>query len=100
MGWATYFYLNAGLGSGPRDGLMLGLSRLFKVKVAVPRTVIELAVLTGGFYLGGPVGVGTILIAFLVGPAIQVVYAIMGQDPRNGVHRTLVDDYLLVRRNR
>ncbi len=100
MGWATYFYLSAGLGSGPRDGLMLALSRRLKMKVAIPRTAIEVTVLVIGYFLGGPLGIGTLLTAFLVGPAIQLAYSIMRQDPREVKHRTLVDDYHLVVRFR
>ncbi|NLY55905.1 MAG: membrane protein [Firmicutes bacterium] len=100
MGWATYFYLSAGLGSGPRDGLMLALSRRLKMKVAIPRTTIEVTVLVIGYLLGGPLGIGTLLIAFLVGPSIQLAYSIMRQDPREVKHRTLLDDYQVLVRSR
>lgn len=93
IGWATYFYLSAALGSGPRDGLMLALSRKLKKKVGVPRTIIELTVLVMGYFMGGPIGIGTLLTALLVGPAIQLTYAIMGTDARETRHRSLVDDY-------
>ena len=60
-------YIGSGLGPGPRDGLMTAITarghRLWKV-----RTVIECSVLVVGFCLGGKVGIGTVLIAFSLGP--------------------------------
>jgi uncharacterized membrane protein YczE len=66
-GVATGLYIGAGLGPGPRDGLMTGLAlRGYSVRAA--RTAIELAVLAIGWGLGGTVGVGTIAYAFGIGP--------------------------------
>ncbi len=94
MGWGTFLYLNAGWGAGPRDGLMLGLSRLFSTTVGKARTVIEACVAALGFALGIRLGIGTLVTVLLVGPAVQLAYRIGGQDPKAIVHRTLVDDYL------
>lgn len=67
---ATGLYIGAGLGPGPRDGLMTGIAaRGHSVRVA--RTSIELAVLAGGYLLGGNVGVGTVLYAFGIGPLVH-----------------------------
>ncbi|HAI21969.1 MAG TPA: hypothetical protein DCM14_08770 [Clostridiales bacterium UBA8153] len=60
-------YMCAGLGAGPRDSLMLALSRRFPGRLAVIRAAMELAALTAGYFLGGPVGVGTVLAAFSLG---------------------------------
>ncbi|MGH2447680.1 MAG: YczE/YyaS/YitT family protein [Chloroflexota bacterium] len=66
-GVATGAYIGAGLGPGPRDGLMLGLAqRGHSIRVA--RTCIEVTVLITGFLLGGSVGVGTLLYALSIGP--------------------------------
>ena len=65
------FYIGAGLGSGPRDGLMLGLSKR-GISVRFARTAIELAVLAAGFALGGIVGVGTIVFTFGIGPLVHI----------------------------
>lgn len=65
------FYIGAGLGSGPRDGLMLGLSKR-GISVRVARTAIELAVLAAGIALGGTIGIGTIAFTFGIGPLVQV----------------------------
>ena len=71
LGIATAVYLKAGLGAGPRDGLMLGLSRITGRSVRVVRTVIELAALGAGALMGGQVGLGTVIFALGVGPVVQ-----------------------------
>lgn len=66
-GIATGLYIGAGLGAGPRDGLMTGLAaRGYSIRRT--RTLIELAVLSLGWLLGGTVGVGTVLYALAIGP--------------------------------
>lgn len=67
-------YIGAGLGSGPRDSLMLALSARTGVRVGIVRAGIEGAVLVTGFLLGGSAGVGTILYAFGIGPAVEVAF--------------------------
>jgi uncharacterized membrane protein YczE len=71
-GIASGLYIGAGLGPGPRDGLMTGLHALTGWRIARVRTGIELTVLAFGWLLGGTVGVGTILFAFAAGPLVQV----------------------------
>jgi uncharacterized membrane protein YczE len=65
-------YIGAGLGSGPRDGLMLGLSKR-NISIRVARTGIELTVLVAGILLGGSVGVGTLAFTFGIGPMCQLL---------------------------
>ena len=67
----TVLYIGAGLGPGPRDGLMTGLARK-GVPIPVGRTLIELSVLVIGYLLGGTVGLGTIWFAFTIGPLIRL----------------------------
>ena len=67
---ATGLYVGAGLGPGPRDGLMTGLAKR-GISIRVARTCIELAVLAAGWLLGGTVGVGTVLFAVAIGPLTQ-----------------------------
>ncbi len=63
-------YIGAGLGPGPRDGLMTGLVRRTGKKVGVIRTSIEVGVLSVGFLLGGTVGLGTVVYALSIGPLL------------------------------
>lgn len=66
-------YISANLGAGPRDSLMLFAVKKFNCSITTARTVMEVAVVIIGFFLGGPVGIGTIVMAFATGPIIQVV---------------------------
>jgi uncharacterized membrane protein YczE len=78
-GVATGCYIGAGLGPGPRDGLMTGLaSRGHSIRVV--RTSIEVAVLVIGFLLGGTVGVGTVLYAVAIGPLAHVFIPLLDID--------------------
>jgi len=90
-GIATGMYISAGLGPGPRDGLMTGISGRTGISLRLTRTAIELTVLGIGWLLGGSVGVGTLLYAVLIGPLSQLflrVFAIQGIDPvGHGQHR-------------
>lgn len=67
MGFGTAMYTSAGTGAGPRDSLMLALTRLSKLNVGTVRTLMELIVLVAGFLMGGPVGLGTVVSPFVVG---------------------------------
>ncbi|MGW5379552.1 membrane protein YczE [Nocardia sp. NPDC003999] len=70
---ASVLYIGAGMGPGPRDGLMTGLVRCTGRSVWVVRTAIEVTVLTTGLVLGGSVGVGTLVYAFGIGPLIHLM---------------------------
>jgi uncharacterized membrane protein YczE len=65
-------YLVANLGSGPRDGLMIGLQKKTNLPIAVVRAFLEITVMSIGWYLGGTVGVGTLLFAFGIGPCVAL----------------------------
>ncbi|MFC4590033.1 membrane protein YczE [Sphaerisporangium corydalis] len=73
---ATGLYIGAGMGPGPRDGLMTGLHRL-GLSIRVARTLIELTVLATGWLLGGTVGVGTVVFALAIGPLTQYFMPLM-----------------------
>lgn len=72
VGLGSGLYLIANLGPGPRDGLMTGLQRVTELPVARVRTAIEISVVVLGWLLGGTVGVGTLLFAFGIGPAVSI----------------------------
>lgn len=71
MGLASAVYIGAGLGAGPRDSLMLGLSRATGMSIRLTRTIIEAAVFVIGFFLGGAFGLGTVLFVIGIGPVVQ-----------------------------
>ncbi|MEO8954921.1 MAG: hypothetical protein ABI465_10150 [Ktedonobacteraceae bacterium] len=72
MGIGTAFYITPRLGAGPRDGLMMRLHVLTHVRIAFVRAAIECSALVIGFFLGGTTGLGTLLFAFGVGPAVEI----------------------------
>ncbi len=65
-------YLVSNLGAGPRDGLMIGLQKLTNFPIAVVRGTLEISVVSIGWYLGGTVGIGTLLFAFGIGPCVAL----------------------------
>ena len=65
-------YLVSNLGAGPRDGLMICLQKVTNLPVAAVRAFLEISVVSIGWYLGGTVGVGTILFAFGIGPCVAL----------------------------
>jgi uncharacterized membrane protein YczE len=71
-GIATGAYIGAGLGPGPRDGLMTGLARRTGRSIRLVRTCLEVVVVAAGWLLGGVFGVGTVLYAVSIGPLAQL----------------------------
>ena len=65
-------YLVSNLGPGPRDGLMIGLQKVSNLPIAAVRATLEISVVGIGWYLGGTVGVGTLLFAFGIGPCVAL----------------------------
>ena len=63
-------YLVSNLGAGPRDGLMIGLQKKTNLPIAAVRAFLEISVVSIGWYLGGTVGIGTLLFAFGIGPCV------------------------------
>ena len=79
VGLGGGIYLVANLGAGPRDGLMVGLQNKTNLPIAVVRAFLEISVVSIGWYLGGTVGVGTLLFAFGIGPAVALGLFIVGK---------------------
>ena len=72
VGLGSGFYLIANLGPGPRDGLMTGVQRITGKPIALVRSTIEVIVVFFGWLLGGTAGLGTIIIALGIGPAVAI----------------------------
>ena len=79
VGLGGGIYLIANLGPGPRDGLMIGLQKKTNLPIATVRAFLEITVMSVGWYLGGTVGVGTLLFAFGIGPAVALGLFIVGK---------------------
>lgn len=76
IGFATVFYIAAGLGSGPRDGLMIVLVKLTKKDIALVRNAMEFTVTVLGYFLGGQVGLGTLLTFLSIGYFVKFAFKI------------------------
>ena len=70
VGIGSGIYLVANLGPGPRDGLMTGLTKITNLPIALVRACLEISVVIVGWYLGGTVGIGTLIFAFGIGPCV------------------------------
>jgi len=79
VGLGGGIYLVANLGAGPRDGLMVGLQQKTNLPIAAVRAFLEITVVSIGWYLGGTVGVGTLLFAFGIGPAVALGLFLIGK---------------------
>ena len=89
-GIASGMYIGAGLGPGPRDGLMTGLAARSGWSIRLTRTGIEISVLVLGWLLGGTIGIGTIFYALAIGVIIDVtlpMFQAMARDPARASFR-------------
>jgi uncharacterized membrane protein YczE len=74
FGVGSALYIGAGLGAGPRDSMMLVLASRSGFRIGIVRTAIEATVLVLGFVLGGTAGIGTAVVAVLVGPTVEASF--------------------------
>ncbi len=81
MGLASAIYIGVDAGAGPRDSMMLAIKRTTGVSIRVARGIIEVTVVTIGWLLGGPAGIGTLVYALLVGPSVQWGFKIFRVQP-------------------
>ena len=79
VGLGSGIYLIARLGPGPRDGLMTGLQKKTGFSIAQIRVAIEIIVVSCGWLLGGTVGVGTVLYALGIGPAVALGLSVVNK---------------------
>ena len=77
FGVGSAFYIGAGFGAGPRDSLMIALSRRTGRRIGLVRATMEITVLVSGVALGGVAGVGTLTLALLVGPVVELAFWIL-----------------------
>jgi uncharacterized membrane protein YczE len=75
------FYIGAAFGAGPRDSLMLGLAQRTQTRVGVVRGALEGSATAVGFALGGTVGVGTLIFALGIGPAVELAFTLAARSP-------------------
>src|SRR5215207_5156992 len=81
QGIATAVYIGVDAGAGPRDSLMLAIHRTTGVSIRLARGAIELIVVLIGWLLGGPLGLGTVVFALLIGPSVQWAFQLFKVHP-------------------
>ena len=81
QGIATAVYIGVDAGAGPRDSMMLAIHRVTGVSIRLARGALELVVVTIGWLLGGPLGVGTLVFAILIGPSVQWAFKLFNVKP-------------------
>lgn len=86
---ASFFYIGSAFGAGPRDSLMVALTRKTGLPIGLCRGIIELAAVLVGWKLGGMVGIGTILSAFFIGFCIQTTFKLLRFDAKEVKHESL-----------
>jgi len=84
-GLATAVYIKVNAGAGPRDSLMLAVSRVSGKSVRLSRIAIEIVIVILGWALGGPVGVGTLAFAVLIGPFVQSFFRLLKVQPHTSL---------------
>jgi uncharacterized protein len=77
FGIGVGFYIGANRGAGPRDSLMMALTRATSLRVGVIRTIMEVVVATTGYFLGGPLGVGTVMFALFIGFFVELGFSMI-----------------------
>jgi len=97
---ATYFYIGSGFGAGPRDSLMVALTRKTGLPIGLCRGTIEVLAVLAGWRLGGMVGIGTIIAALSIGVCIQLTFRLLKFDAKKVEHQTLQVTYQAIFRNR
>lgn len=88
ISFGTYFYISSAFGAGPRDSLMVAVTRKTGWPVGLCRGMLEVSVVIIGFFLGGMVGIGTVISAFAIGLCVQITFRIMHFDPTKTKHET------------
>ena len=92
MALGMWIYMKAAHGCGPRDALLVGLGkRMPKLPIGVVEILLWAAVTLVGWLLGGPVGIGTLLATFGAGAVMQLVYNVIHFEPRDIVHRSVIE---------
>jgi len=81
MGMASAIYIGVDAGAGPRDSMMLAIKRTTGVSLRLARGSIEVVVVTIGWLLGGPAGIGTLIFATLIGPSVQWGFKLFNVHP-------------------
>lgn len=98
IGVASYLYIGVGLGAGPRDGLMVALTKKTGKSVRLVRGTIETGAVIFGYMMGGFVGIGTLIMALTTGVFVQLAFQLFKFDVNKVEHRFIDQDIKLLRK--
>ena len=90
QGIASAVYIGVDAGAGPRDSLMLAIKRTTGLSLRLARGIIEVIVVAIGWLLGGPVGIGTLVFAVLIGPSVQWGFKLLKVEPHKPIEAAAV----------
>lgn len=93
----SFFYIRSGFGAGPRDSLMVALTRKTKKPVGLCRSAVELTAAFTGWLMGGMVGAGTVISFLAIGACIQITFALLKFDVKAVKHETVKETLLNLR---
>lgn len=97
LGYGCYRYVSVGFGAGPRDALMVGLNKRTGRSIRFVKNSAETLALTVGYFLGGSVGIGTVILAVTGGYAFQFVFKMVSFNVSEVDHRYIKDDILYIK---
>lgn len=98
LGFGCYLYISVGLGSGPRDGLMIGFVKKTNKSVRLVKNTQEIIAVAVGYILGGHVGIGTLIMAIVGGYATQFAFKLAKFDVSQVKHRFIEDDVKYIKK--
>lgn len=99
MAIGQYYYMSAAQCCGPRDALLVGLGkRLSHLPIGAVQVLLWGTVLLIGWLLGGPVGIGTIVTTFGSGIVLQLVFSVIGFEPREVKHQSVFETAKMLRK--
>ena len=91
MGIASAIYIGVDAGAGPRDSLMLAIKRTTPLSLRMGRAILEVTVVLVGWLLRGPAGIGTLIYALLIGPAVQWGFKVFKVEPHREIESEVED---------
>lgn len=91
--FATYFYINSGFGAGPRDSFMVALSKNTRLSIGMSRGLIEFSAAVIGYFLGGMVGIGTIISVIVIGPMMEIIFKFLKFNPKLVEHENIRETF-------
>lgn len=97
LGYGVFIYIGVGFGAGPRDALMVGLTKRTGKSVRLVKSTVEILALIIGYFLGGSVGIGTAILAIAGGYFFQFAFKTMNFNVAEVKHRLIKDDIKYIR---